>query len=107
MQVFPAGDFVDGFVLDQLLEYQCRGAPVDALEPQKAAVEPRAEQVLEVRVDADPIGVCLQLAQQPAPHVDKRRGGARRHVEAAEQFLARRFDGALQRDQVMRRRIIA
>ena len=57
----------------------------------------------QVRIDADPVRVRLQLAQQPAPHIDERRRPAGRHVQAPEHFLARRFHRALQRDQVARR----
>ena len=54
-QVAPALHRVHRLVLDQLLQHDRRGAPVDALQAQEAAVEPGAEQVQQVRVDRVPV----------------------------------------------------
>ena len=58
--------------------------------------------MFEVGIDADPVRMRFQFAQQAPAQVDQRRGGAGRDVQPPEQFLARRFDGVLQRDQVFR-----
>jgi hypothetical protein len=101
-QVLPAGDFMHCLVLNELFEHDRRRAPVDALEFQKAAVEPRTEQMREVRIDGRQLRRRFQLARQPPAHIDQCGGGARRDVQPAEQFLARRFDGALQINQRLR-----
>jgi hypothetical protein len=42
-QIRPAGDFMDGFVVNQLFEDDRRCTPVDPLELEKAGIEPGAE----------------------------------------------------------------
>jgi hypothetical protein len=106
VQIGPAGDFMHGFVLNEFFEDQRGRAPVYAFEPQKAAVEPRAEQVFEVRVDTDPVRIRLEFAQQTAAQIDQRRRGAGRYIQPPEEFLARRFDCVLQGDQILRCRIL-
>ena len=104
-QIVPAGDRVHRLVGDELLEHDRRGAPLDAPQVEEAAVEPRAQQVQQVGVDCTP----LRLAREAVEHVraqrHQRRGAARRHVEAPEQFLARRFGDVLEALQVLRRGI--
>ena len=104
-QVAPSLNLVDRLVLDQALEDHRRGVPVDSLKDQEPAVEPRPEQVNEVRVDAGPLGVRAERLQQLPPHLEEDGGAARGHVGAAEQFLARRLDGRLQTDEIGRRRV--
>ena len=55
-QVVPAADGVDRLVADDALEDGGRRRPVDPPDDQKAAVEPRAEQVGEVVVDLEQTG---------------------------------------------------
>ena len=90
-------DRVHRLVVDQLLEHERRGVPVDALEAQEAAVEPRAQQVEQVVVEQRASAGCSSSFFSSTPRISHQRGGAaRRHVEAAEQLLARRLGGLLQ-----------
>ena len=59
-QVVPSLDLMDRFVLDQPFENQRGCSPVDTLEHQEAAVEPRPEQMNQVGVDRGPIGLLSQ-----------------------------------------------
>jgi hypothetical protein len=104
-QLAPALDGVHRLVLDQLLQHERRGPPVDALEAQEAAVEPLAQQVQQVRVDDAPLGACLQLLQELRAHRYQSRRSARRHVQPPEELPAQRLDRLLQPRQVVRRRI--
>ena len=68
-------------------------APVDALEAQEAAVEPRAQQVHAGRRRSPATaGARAGPCSSWLAHLDQRRGAAGRHVEAAEELLARRLD---------------
>src|SRR6267143_4690573 len=89
-QVVPALNLVHGFVLDQLLQDQGGSTPVDALQDQEAAVEPGAEQVGEIGLDACPMRMLGQALQQPATHLQQHTDSAGGHVEAPEELLARR-----------------
>ena len=102
-QIVPAGDLVDGFVLDQLLERDRGGIPVDPLEREEAAVEPRAEQVLQVRIDAAPLRPYLELAEHFTPHRNQRGRPAGCRIEPAEELLPRCLHAALELDQVLLR----
>ena len=51
-QIAPALDLMNRLVLDQPLEHQRGRAPLDSLQHQEAAIEPGAEQVREVGIDA-------------------------------------------------------
>ena len=98
-QIVPALNLVDRLVLDQTLEDHRRGVPVDALKDQEPAIEPRPEQVQQIRVDTDPFGVRGECFEHLAPHLEKYRRASGRHVGAAEQFLTRRFHGVLQLEE--------
>jgi len=50
-QVGPSVDLMNGFVFDETLEDERRRAPVDALQVEESAVEPRAEQVQQIFVE--------------------------------------------------------
>ena len=62
-QIPPSLNLVDGFVLDQALQDDRRRLPVDPLQREKAAVEPRSEQVREVGVDLGAVRVVGNRAQ--------------------------------------------
>src|SRR5687767_5121775 len=102
-QVAPALDRVHRLVLDQLLEHDGRGAPVDALQAQEPAVEPRAQQVHEVVVDDAPLRMRLHALQELLADRHERRGASGRHVEAAKELLARRLDDLLEARELLRR----
>ena len=104
-QVAPPLDRVHRLVLDQLLQHDRRGAPVDALETQEPAVEPRAQQVHEVVVDHPPMRMRLHALEELAAHLHQGGGAAGGHVEAAEDLLPRRLDRLLQPREVGGRRI--
>ena len=106
-QVVPALDLVHGFVLDQLLQHQGGGAPVDALQDQEPAIEPGTEQMGEVGLDVRPMRMLGQAPQQPAPHLQQNADSARGHVEAPEELLARRFHGPLQAHEIYGGRLLA
>jgi len=103
----PALDLVHGFVLDQLFQHQGGSAPVDALQDQESAIEPGTEQIGEVGLDARPMRMLGQAPQQPAPHLQQHADSTGRHVEAPEEFLARRFHGPLQAHEISRGRLLA
>ena len=102
-QIAPALNLMNGFVLNETLEDDGRRLPVDALEGQKATIEPRLEQVRQVGVDFSATWMVGQRGQQPPTHIDEDRRSARRHVAPPEQLLPRRFNRLLQRQQVGRR----
>src|SRR6266853_1773419 len=106
-QVVPALDLVHGFVLDQLLQHESGGTPVDALQDQESAIEPGTEQIGEVGLDARPMRMLGQAPQQPAPHLQEHADSSGRHVEAPEEFLARRFHGPLQAHEIAGGRLLA
>jgi hypothetical protein len=105
LEVSPAVDRVHRLVLDELFQNGSGSAPVDALEPQEAAVEPRAQQMHEVSVDDPPVGIFFEVLQQPASHLDQRSGSPGGHVKPPEQLLAWRLHRFLQPDQIVCRRI--
>ena len=63
-QVIPTRDRVDGLVADDLLQNMRRGGPVDPLQGEEAAVEPRAEQMLEVGIDSVSGGLSVIAANR-------------------------------------------
>ena len=92
-QVRPAVDFMHGFVADELFEDQRGGLPTDALETQESAIEPGSEKVLEVGVERVEIRAIGLHGEQMLPQSDQSLGAAGGRIDAAKQFLARRFDG--------------
>src|SRR4030095_4817843 len=67
-QVVPALDLMHRLVLNEAFENQCRCSPLDSLEDEEPAVEPRTEQVFEVCVDGGAFGVLCEGAQQIRAH---------------------------------------
>ena len=106
-QVGPTLDLVHRLVLDQLFQHDRRGAPVDPLQHQEAAVEPRVEQVRQVGIDADPMRSLDQLLEHPAAHLEQHGRAAGHRVQAPEKLLAARLHRTLQPDQVGLRRVLA
>ena len=101
-QVGPAGDLVHRLVGDQLLQHRRGRLPVDAPQLQEAAVEPRPQQVAQVGVERLQRRLGAQVVQQLPAHGDQRRGAARRHVDAAQQFLPGRVGGLGELRRVLR-----
>ena len=77
-----------------LLQHERGSAPVDAPEVEEPAVEPRAEQVEEVRVERLELRVLRQDVEQRLAHREKVRHAVRRGVEEGEQLAARRIGGS-------------
>ena len=98
-QVTPPLDLMHGFVLNQALEDDRRRLPVDPLQRQEAAIEPRSKQVGQVGIDFGAIRMGTKGAQQPPTHVDQDGSASRRHVPSPEQLLAGRLHCFLQRQQ--------
>ena len=101
-QVAPPLNLVDSFVLNEALEHDGRRLPVDALQGEKPAVEPRSEQVRQIGVDLGAIGMVAKRRQQSPPQIHQDGRASRRHVAPPEQLLPRRFDRLLQRNQLGR-----
>jgi hypothetical protein len=99
-EVVPARDRMDRFVVDDLLEDVRRRRPVDPLQGEKAAVEPRPEEMPEVGVDGSERAVFLQRLQQILAHRDELARAAGCEVHASDQLLAARLG---QRVQARRR----
>ncbi len=95
-QIAPVLDLVHRLIADDLLQNVRRRRPVDALEHEKAAVEPRVEQRAEIRVHGLQLGMLLREVEQVGAHGDDLGGRARRHVQPAQELLHRRFDAARQ-----------
>ena len=83
---------MDGFIGDQFFKDDGRGSPVDLFELQKAAVEPRCQQVFEIVFKRFEFGMLAQACQDQLAHTDDSSGTAGRHIQAAEEFLPGRFD---------------
>ena len=64
-----------------------RGVPGDLLQPQKAAVEPGGEQVVEVLVQRAQRGMLSHEAAQIGPHLHQGGRGIRGVVDPAQQLL--------------------
>ena len=95
-QIVPARDLMHRLVRDDVLERLGRGRPVDAAQLQKTAVEPGAEQVLEIAVEVEQFGLGYSRIQQITPHRDERGGAARRAVQAPDQLLGLRLGCEMQ-----------
>ena len=94
-QIVPVADFVHGLVADDLFQDRRRRGPVDPAQNQKAAVEPRPEQMGEVPIDHGQIAVLTHEFKQLGAHGDQRGGAAGRAIEPAEQFLPARLGGVV------------
>ena len=88
-QIVPPLNLVDRLVLDQALEDDGRGPPVNPLPDQESAVEPRSEQARQVRVDHAAVRVPVEGLEQAPPHVHEHGDPAAGQIEAPEQFLPR------------------
>src|SRR5687768_18474968 len=86
-EIRPAGDLVDRLVLNQPFQHQRRRTPVDSLQVEETAIEPRSKQVQQVVVQGGPCGMGRQLAADAPAHFDEGASPAGRDVEAAEQLL--------------------
>ena len=93
LQVLPVEDLVYRLVLDDLLEHESGGVPVDAPDLEEPTVEPGAEQVEEVRVERLELRQIRQSLQQRLAHCEEIGHAVRRGVEKAEQVAARRLGG--------------
>src|SRR5215212_5636372 len=100
-QIVPSGDFVYSLVLDQFLQNDCGGIPIDALECQKAAVEPGTQQMRQIRVDSLPLRMLLQCIEYLPAHCNQGSGRTRGSIQSPEQFLPRRFNASLQGYEIL------
>ena len=105
-EIAPIADLVHGFVLDDLLEQRGGSVPVDLLQVQETRIEPGPEQMAEIVVHAAQSRLAFQCFQQITPHRDDDRDAAGRAVDPPQQFLARRFRRSLEREQLLRRRVV-
>ena len=94
-QVVPVADLVHRLVADDLFEKRSRRGPVDAAQHQKAAIEPRAEQMQKIAIDDGERRVLVHKLEQVGAHRDQRGGAARRAIESPEQFVAARLGGVV------------
>ena len=97
---------MDGFVLDDFLENIGRALPVDASRDQKAAVEPGAEEVLEIQVGPTEGRIVLEQLEQAGTHLHQFAGGAGNPVDAAQQLLSLGLGGLQQHAEVLRRPVV-
>src|ERR1700733_10603907 len=98
VKVRPAIDFMHGFISDKLFQNQSGGVPTDTLKTQEAAIEPGPEQMLQVEIQCGKISVVIG-SQHMFSQGDESFSATWGRVDAAEQLLARRFDGCIQRGQ--------
>ena len=94
-ELVPIADLVHRLVADDLLEQRRRRRPVDASQHQKAAIEPRTEQMQKIAIDDRERRVLVHQRQQVGAHLDQRRGAARRAIEPPEQVMAARLGGVV------------
>src|SRR5262249_4968936 len=106
-QIVPALDLMNGLVLNEALENQGRRAPIDSLQDEEAAIEPRTKQVFEVGVDGGSFRVLRERAQHIRAHPHQQAGAAGSGVEAPEQLLPARFRRGLERRETRVRPIPA
>ncbi len=83
----PVADLMHRLVTDQFFQHGRRGVPVDALQHQKAAVEPRIEKMRKVGIQGRKGGRGAEPFQQVGAHLDQLVGASRAEVEAAQQVL--------------------
>ena len=84
LEVFPRADLMHRFVLHQPFEQRRGRLPGDALELQKADVEPRVEARFELAVEGLELGVVAQEAQQVGAQVDQKLDPLRDGVELGQ-----------------------
>ena len=100
----PVADLVHRLVADDLFQKRCRRGPVDAAQHQKAAIEPRTEQMQKIAIDDGERRVLLHELEQVRAHRDQRGGAARRAIEPPEQLVTTRLGGIV---DFARRRFVA
>ena len=74
-EIVPVADFVHRLVADDPFQKRRRRGPVDAAQHQKAAIEPRTEQMQKIAIDDGERRVLVHELEQVAAHRDQR-GGA-------------------------------
>src|SRR5436309_15410534 len=85
MQVLPSPDFVDGLVLDELFQNERRCFPTDALDAQKAPVEPRLQHVHHVSIEGLELRMLSEEAAKFGSDRDDRRRPVRYHIQDPKQ----------------------
>ena len=78
-------------VLDDLLQHERRGAPVDAVQVEEPAIEPGAEHVHEIVVDELELRPPGQCVEQGDPHRQDVARSVRGGVHQTQQLLAPRL----------------
>src|SRR5208282_4945383 len=74
-------------IANELFEDRGRRRPVDPAQHEKAAIEPRAEEMMEIAVDHRKAAVLAHAFEEVRTQGDERRRTARRAIEAAEELL--------------------
>ena len=90
-QIIPIADGVNGLIADDLFQDARGSRPVDALQDEKAAVEPGREEVDKIRIHHAEIIAVVHRVDDLLAHAHKCSGSVGRKIEPAEQFLPQRF----------------
>jgi hypothetical protein len=90
---------------DQLLQHRRRRLPIDPPQLEKAAVEPRGEQMLQVGIEQLQFRLVAQMRGDLAAHRDQCAGATGRHVHPPQQFLPGRIGGLRERGRRLRRAV--
>ncbi len=90
-KIVPAGDLVDRFVPDDLLQDVGRRGPVKPPQDQESPVEPRGEEVFEILVDGGQFRVGGQIAQDILPHPEEPLRSAGGEIDAPEELQTPRL----------------
>ena len=102
-ELVPVANFMHRLVTDDLFQKRRWRGPVDAPQHQKAAIEPRTEQVQKIAIDNGEQRVLIHEVQQVRAHRDQRRGSARRAIDPPEQLVTTRLSSIM---DFARRRLV-
>src|SRR5579863_50951 len=93
VQVRPSVYFMYGLVADQLLEQKRRSLPADSLQAEKATVEPRFEEMLEIGIKRREFRSVRGFRKKVFTEGHQSSRALRRRIDAPNQLLARRLHG--------------
>src|SRR4029079_13484665 len=96
-KVIPPLNLVHCFVGNETLEDCGRCAPVNPLEDEETAVEPRAEQMHEIGIDARSFRMIVERAKEVRPHSNEQLCAAAGCIQPTKQFLAPRLRCGMKR----------
>ena len=90
-EIFPALNFMNSFIADQLFKDGCRRVPVDMTQFKETTVKPAGQQMLHIGIERFKIAVVFQNPDQGFTHIDNRPRATRCHIDLAQKFLTDRF----------------